>query len=158
MFEIRRGKLSDLDSIVELQVKMARETEGLKLERDVVTKGVSGVFEKPTRGTYWVAEEKDPLGQMENEYVPKLGREMAAWGIREELKHYTHIALIDTQVANLAPLRQRAIENARFLDKQYTEIPGTLDFFKKIIAGPYTRQDFLFLKAGQTVRQKPFLC
>ena len=61
MFEIRRGKLSDLDSIVELQVKMARETESLKLDRDVVTKGVRGVFEEPARGTYWVAEEKDKI-------------------------------------------------------------------------------------------------
>ena len=61
MFEIRKGKLSDLDSIVELQVKMARETEDLKLDRDVVKKGVRGVFEEPARGTYWVAEEKDKI-------------------------------------------------------------------------------------------------
>ena len=117
--------------------------------------------EKP--GTYyltpgWVAEKKDPLGQMENEYMPKMGREMAEWGIKEELKHYTHIALIDTQVVNLAPLRQRAMQNAQFLDKKYEEISGALDFFKKILFGPYNKDDFLFLKPGETVKQKPFLC
>ena len=37
---------------------MARETEGLKLDRDVVGEGVRGVFEEPARGTYWVAEEE----------------------------------------------------------------------------------------------------
>lgn len=61
MFEIRKGKLSDLENIVQLQLKMAQETEGLGLDRDVVTKGVRGVFEEPARGTYWVAEEKDKI-------------------------------------------------------------------------------------------------
>ena len=37
---------------------MAKETEGLDLNRDVVSKGVCGVFQEPARGTYWVVEEK----------------------------------------------------------------------------------------------------
>lgn len=59
MIEIRKGKLSDLERIVELQVRMAQETEGLGLDKTVVSRGVRGVFEEPARGTYWVAEEKD---------------------------------------------------------------------------------------------------
>ena len=58
MIEIREGKLSDTECIVELQVRMAQETEGLGLDKTVVGRGVHGVFEEPTRGTYWVAEEK----------------------------------------------------------------------------------------------------
>ncbi len=58
MIEIREGKLSDTERIVELQLQMAQETEGLGLDRNVVSKGVRGVFEEPARGTYWVAEEK----------------------------------------------------------------------------------------------------
>ena len=58
MIEIRKGKLSDSDCIVELQLQMARETEGLQLDRKVVSTGVCGVFEEPARGTYWIAEEK----------------------------------------------------------------------------------------------------
>ena len=47
-------------------------------------------YEQP--GTYyltpgWVEERKDPLGYMESAYVPKMGREKAEWGIREELKN-----------------------------------------------------------------------
>lgn len=61
MIEIRQGKLSDLERIVELQLQMAQETEGLTLDRDVVSKGVRGVFQEPARGTYWVAEEKSEL-------------------------------------------------------------------------------------------------
>lgn len=58
MIEIRKGKLSDSESIVELQLQMARETEGLGLDKTVVSRGVRGVFQEPARGTYWVAEEK----------------------------------------------------------------------------------------------------
>ena len=58
MIEIRKGKLSDTERIVELQVRMAQETEGLGLDKTVVGRGVQGVFQEPARGTYWVAEEK----------------------------------------------------------------------------------------------------
>ena len=57
MIEIRKGKLSDTERIVELQLQMAHETEGLQLDKQVVTKGVRGVFQQPKRGSYWVAEE-----------------------------------------------------------------------------------------------------
>jgi len=61
MIEIRRAKLNDSEHIVELQLKMAQETEGLELNRDVVSKGVCGVFQEPARGIYWVAEEKGEI-------------------------------------------------------------------------------------------------
>jgi GNAT superfamily N-acetyltransferase len=61
MIEIRKGKLSDAERIVELQLQMAYETEGLRLDKTVVTKGVQGVFRKPSRGTYWIAEDKGKI-------------------------------------------------------------------------------------------------
>jgi GNAT superfamily N-acetyltransferase len=61
MIKIRKAKLSDAERIVGLQLQMAQETEGLGLNKNVVTKGVRGVFQEPTRGTYWVAEEKAKL-------------------------------------------------------------------------------------------------
>jgi len=61
MIEIRKVKLRDSECIVELQLQMARETEGLELDKTVVSRGVHGVFEEPARGTYWVAEEKDKV-------------------------------------------------------------------------------------------------
>ncbi|MHC4171518.1 MAG: GNAT family N-acetyltransferase [Planctomycetota bacterium] len=61
MIEIRKGRLSDLKRIVELQLRMAQETEAIGLDRDVVSRGVQGVFQEPARGTYWVAEEKGEL-------------------------------------------------------------------------------------------------
>ena len=61
MIDIRKAKLSDSELIVELQMQMARETEGLELDKTAVRKGVRGVFQEPARGTYWVAEEKDKV-------------------------------------------------------------------------------------------------
>ena len=58
MIEICKAKTSDSERIVELQLMMAKETEGLELDKNVVAKGVCGVFQEPARGTYWVAEEK----------------------------------------------------------------------------------------------------
>lgn len=109
-------------------------------------------------GTYyltpgWVAEKKDPLGIIE-EQVPKFGRETAQWVIEEELKHYTHIALINTGVEEMAPLRARAMENAAVLKKQYEEIPGSLDYFRELLSGPYREEKFLRLRPGEIFTQE----
>jgi hypothetical protein len=114
-------------------------------------------YEHP--GTYyltpgWVEDRKDPLGYMESAYVPKMGREMAEWGIREELKNYTRIVMIDTQSADMEPLRRIARENAEFLEKEYAEISGRQDFFRKILFGPYPEADFIHLQAGETMQQE----
>ena len=111
-------------------------------------------------GTYyltpgWLAEKKDPLGIIE-EQVPKYGRETAQWVVEEELKHYTHIALINTGVEEMAPLRARAMENAAALNKQYEEIPGSLDYFRELLRGPYTEEKFLRLRLGESFTQEMF--
>ena len=114
-------------------------------------------YEHP--GTYyltpgWVEDRKDPLGYMESAYVPKMGRKTAEWGIREELKNYTRIVMIDTQSADMEPLRKIARENADFLEKAYVEIQGRQDYFKKILFGPYPEADFIHLQAGEVMEQE----
>jgi hypothetical protein len=113
-------------------------------------------------GTYyltpgWVAEKKDPLGIVEDDYAPRLGRETAEWAMHEELKHYSHITLINTGIGDLPALRARAMENARFFKKEYDEIQGSLEYFKKLLRGPYGEKDFLFIEPGQTITQEMFL-
>lgn len=114
--------------------------------------------EKP--GTYyltpgWIAEKKDPLGIME-ENEARFDRETAEWVMEEELRHYTHIALIDTGVEEMGPLRERAMENACLLKKQYEEIPGSLDYFRELIHGPYREEKFLRLAPGEKFTQEMF--
>lgn len=56
--EIRVASETDIDSLVEFNLKMAKITENLDLDRDVLKAGVSAVFESEERGFYVVAEDK----------------------------------------------------------------------------------------------------
>lgn len=113
-------------------------------------------------GTYfltpgWVAEKKDPLGIVEDDYTPRLGRETAVWVMEEELKHYTHICLINTGVGDIDALRKRALQNARFFKKQFEEIQGSLAYFERLVRGPYEKELFFNLLPNQEVTQAMFL-
>lgn len=56
--KIRPGLLFDIPVIAEYQIKMAFETENMKLDPPTVEKGVSAVFDDPGKGKYWLAEVK----------------------------------------------------------------------------------------------------
>ena len=106
----------------------------------------------------WIAEKKDPLGIIEEEYVPRYGRETAEWAKKEELKHYTHIVLVNTGVADLAPMRKIAIENAKFFNMEYLEIEGkSREFFEKLVCGPYPSDEFIQLNPGEEITQEMFI-
>ncbi|WP_291321667.1 DUF1638 domain-containing protein [Desulfonatronospira sp.] len=105
-----------------------------------------------TRG--WIAEGKDPLGTMENDYVPRLGRAWAEWGAREEIKHYTRFVFINTGVGDIQALRNRAMENARFFGKEYLEVQGDLEYLRRILFGPYDRDYFYLVPPFEKVQQR----
>lgn len=54
--KIRPGLLFDIPVITEYQIKMAQETENMKLDPPTVELGVSAVFDDPSKGKYWLAE------------------------------------------------------------------------------------------------------
>jgi ribosomal protein S18 acetylase RimI-like enzyme len=56
MISIRKATPSDARAIIYFQVNMAWETEEMKLVPETVTKGVHAVFDDPSRGQYYVAE------------------------------------------------------------------------------------------------------
>jgi hypothetical protein len=117
---------------------------------------------KKRPGTYyltagWIREGQDPLGIIENDYTPRLGRKMAVWGMKEELKNYSHFVFINTGAGNEEDLRQRALENASFFNKNFLEIQGDLGYLKKLLYGPYSNEDFISIKAGERIEQKMFL-
>jgi len=110
-------------------------------------------------GTYyltkgWIEEGKSPLGVYQ-EYIPRYGEETAAWAIKEELKNYTRIALIDTGLKLSEAHREHARENARFLNLRYEEIQGSLEFFEKMLQGVWNK-GFLILNPGEEVTQVMF--
>lgn len=56
MFSIRKGRLSDLEKIIDFQQKMAKETEGLILKKQTVAKGVRAVLQDRHKGVYYMVE------------------------------------------------------------------------------------------------------
>ncbi len=55
---VRIAKPEDLDAVVEFQLAMAGETEGIELDRDTVTEGVAKVLDDVNKGVYYVAEKR----------------------------------------------------------------------------------------------------
>jgi GNAT superfamily N-acetyltransferase len=63
--KVRQGEPADAPTIVDFQLKMAWETESLKLDELTVTKGVRRIFNEPQRGKYLIAEHRaDTVGSM----------------------------------------------------------------------------------------------
>jgi hypothetical protein len=117
---------------------------------------------KTQPGTYyltagWINEGQDPLGIIENDYTPRLGRKTAVWGMKEELKNYSHFVFINTGADNSDHLRQKAVENANFFNMKFKEIQGDLGYLNKLLYGPYSEDDFFVLKPGERVEQQMFL-
>jgi RimJ/RimL family protein N-acetyltransferase len=53
---IRPGEPWDAATIVDFQLRLARETEELGLDPDTLSRGVAAVFADPKKGRYWIAE------------------------------------------------------------------------------------------------------
>ncbi len=53
---IRDANPTDISFIISSQLAMAKETEGLNLVKELVSKGVRSVFSKPHLGQYLIAE------------------------------------------------------------------------------------------------------
>ena len=53
---LRLATIGDIDTLAAFQQNMAWETEGKTLTEDTVRRGIAGVFERPERGFYLVAE------------------------------------------------------------------------------------------------------
>jgi GNAT superfamily N-acetyltransferase len=55
---IRKAKHEDIERIVDFNIKMAKETEDKKLEKNIVQEGVKSVLNNKIKGFYLVAEDK----------------------------------------------------------------------------------------------------
>ncbi len=59
--EIRIAVREDISDLIEFNQAMALETEGKQLDRDVLSKGVSAVFDDDRKGFYVVAEDNGKI-------------------------------------------------------------------------------------------------
>jgi len=53
---VREATREDVAAIQAFQLAMAEETEGLKLDMDVLKRGIVAVFDDPGKGRYFIAE------------------------------------------------------------------------------------------------------
>jgi ribosomal protein S18 acetylase RimI-like enzyme len=70
IFTVAPAEKNDANFIIESQIKMARETESIELNRAIVTAGVSALFENPHYGKYYLARTSsgEPVGCLLNTY------------------------------------------------------------------------------------------
>jgi GNAT superfamily N-acetyltransferase len=82
-FEYREATPDDAGSIVDFQLAMARETENLELDREILSRGVAAVFADATLGRYFVAtEEGDVIGSLLVTYEWSDWRNGMVWWIQ----------------------------------------------------------------------------
>jgi ribosomal protein S18 acetylase RimI-like enzyme len=53
---IRIARFDDIPVLIRYQQQMAKETEGVTLDPDIVSKGLDQLFNDPSKGKYYVAE------------------------------------------------------------------------------------------------------
>ena len=66
MILVRDALLSDLDTLVDFNLRLAQETEAKALHRDTISQGVRTALDHPDRLRYWVAvsaETRQVIGQ-----------------------------------------------------------------------------------------------
>lgn len=73
-WHVRPATLADIDTLLRFQQAMAQETEGWKLDTEVLERGILQTLLDPNKGQYWVAEvpnagKKDkPVGCLMTQY------------------------------------------------------------------------------------------
>jgi len=116
--------------------------------------GSSGAYQQQTAqqpGTYyltsgWIEKGQTPLSKLED-YSRSYDPETAIWILKEEMRHYARIALIDTGLGDLRSYRSYAQQNAELLGIHYEELKGSLSYFQKLLWGPWD-EDFLVSERG----------
>jgi GNAT superfamily N-acetyltransferase len=65
MVRIRLAREEDKKTIADFQLAMAKETENIALDKEILISGVTAVFRDPAKGKYLVAEDdKQVVGSM----------------------------------------------------------------------------------------------
>jgi hypothetical protein len=113
-------------------------------------------------GTYyitpgWALYGTTSLSSYKNEYLPKYGEEDARYIARELLKNYTRVALIDHGAGDMRAARAHAREFGEVFNLTYAEIPGSLDYVRRLVHGPWDNDDFVVVKPASRISPTPFM-
>ncbi len=113
-------------------------------------------------GTYyitpgWAKYGTTSLSCYKNEYLPKFGEEDARYIAHELLKNYKRVVLINHGVGDIELGRAHTEEFAAVFELESGEIPGSLDYLRRLVSGPWDAADFLRLEPGSTIHASPFM-
>jgi hypothetical protein len=125
--------------------------------------GSSQAYKQQARaepGTYyltkgWLEVADTPFSDYER-LAQKYGPKKAEWVIREMIKHYTRLALIDTgRQADLDRYREQAHSLADRWGLRFEEIQGSQALLQQMLFGPWD-EGFVVVPPGETIRYEHF--
>lgn len=90
----------------------------------------------------WLKGERNIWREYE-ECVKKYGARRAKWIFSAMLANYQNLALLDTGCIMRDALEEEVRKIADKLELQYVSIPGTLDYIKELLSGPWTEERFV---------------
>lgn len=110
-------------------------------------------------GTYyltkgWIEVGDIPFAEYDR-LLKQYGPEKADWLVRQMLKHYTRLALIDTGQHDIERYRAYARRLAERFDLRFEEIPGSNALIRKMLFGLWD-EDFVVVPPGETIRYEHF--
>ena len=110
-------------------------------------------------GTYyltkgWIEVGDTPFDDYDR-LVAKYGPEKAEWVIREMIKNYTRLALIDTGRDGIERYRDYARSLAERWSLRFEEIPGSNALVRQILFGPWD-DGFVVVPPGESIRYEHF--
>jgi hypothetical protein len=114
-----------------------------------IRKEISGAM-----GTYfltkgWLEYEKNIWFEYQ-QTVNRYGKARADQVYRMILKHYERLGIIDTGAYELASISELTHIIAETLKLKHEVIPGTLNYLKKLLTGPWD-EDFVIINPGESV-------
>jgi hypothetical protein len=111
-------------------------------------------------GTYyltkgWIEAGDGPCADR-GRLVERYGVERTEWLLREMLKHYTRLALINTGQYETERYRRYSRERAERFDLRFEETPGSNELIRRMLHGP-RNGDFVTARPGETIPLDAFL-
>ncbi|KAA8664175.1 DUF1638 domain-containing protein [Clostridium sp. HV4-5-A1G] len=106
-------------------------------------------------GTYfltkgWLESERNIWIEYQ-EAVKRYGREKAEKIYSIVFKHYQKLGVIKTGAYELENYLEKTKKIASELKLQYEVLPGTIEYIKKLLTGPWDPREFITINPGETV-------
>ncbi|MEY7999105.1 DUF1638 domain-containing protein [Clostridium sp. Mt-5] len=106
-------------------------------------------------GTYfltkgWLESERNIWVEYQDA-VKRYGKKKAEKIYSIIFKHYKRLGVIETGAYDLESYLEKTKKIAEELKLQYEVLPGTLEYIKKLLTGPWNDKEFIIINPGETV-------